>query len=145
MTKCATAGRIHVLALAVLLAACATPQSRAPLYDQFGKLEGLNAVVDGLVERIHANAQIAPLFANTDMARFHQLLVEYLCMTIGGPCTYTGEELVEVHTGLDITEAEFNSLVEDLIDVMQERNIPRAAQNELLARLAPTRKDIIYQ
>ena len=49
MTKCATAGRIHVLALTVLLAACATPQSRAPLYDQFGKLEGLNAVVDGLV------------------------------------------------------------------------------------------------
>ena len=66
-------------------------------------------------------------------------------MSTGGPCTYTGEELVEVHTGLDITEAEFNSLVEDLIDVMQERNIPRAAQNELLARLAPTRKDIIYQ
>ena len=134
-----------VLFLTLLIAGCASTQPRPSLYDEFGQRAGLGSLVDGLIKRIHANEKIAPLFSNTDFALFRQRFLEFLCVTVDGPCTYTGEELEEVHTGMNITEAEFNTLVEDLIDVMQELAIAQAAQNEMLKRLAPTRKDVIYR
>lgn len=137
--------RIATIILSTMLVACSGLQQRASLYDQFGQRDGLGAVVDGLIVRIKANTKIMPLFENTDFSLFRERLTDFLCIKIEGPCSYDGEEMIDVHTGMGITEAEFNDLVEDMIDVMEARRIPRGAQNELLARLVPTRKDIIYQ
>lgn len=137
--------RIASVVFSALLGACAAVHERVPLYDQFGQRDGLGAVVDGLIVRIKADPEIMPMFENTDFSLFRERLTDFLCIKIEGPCTYDGEEMIDVHTGMQITEAEFNGLVEDMIEVMEERHIPRAAQNELLARLVPTRKDIIYQ
>lgn len=48
-----------------------------------------------------------------------------------------------VHTGLGISDAEFNAVVADLIDAMTKLDISVATQNRLLARLAPLYKDIV--
>lgn len=50
-----------------------------------------------------------------------------------------------MHRGLAISEAQFNAVVEHLIDAMDAQRIPQAAQNRLIARLAPMRKDVIYR
>ncbi|MCY7355346.1 MAG: hypothetical protein LH470_09790 [Lysobacter sp.] len=39
--------------------------------------------------------------------------------------------------------AQFNALVEDLVDVMEARKVPVAAQNRLLKKLAPMHRDIV--
>ena len=142
--RCASAG--FGLALAFLLGACATiSQPSGSLYRQFGENEGLTALVDDLLARFADDPRIAPKFANTNIPRFRRLFVEHLCVVLDGPCTYTGDDMREVHTGLDISEAQFNAVVEHLVDAMQARGIPRTAQNRLIARLAPMRKDIIYR
>jgi hemoglobin len=51
--------------------------------------------------------------------------------------------MVEAHAQHRITDADFNALVEDLIWAMDQRHIPRTAQNRLLARLAPMHPDIV--
>jgi len=134
-----------VILVGGLTACAASPQKSRSLYAQFGELPGLAALADDLLERIADDRRIAPLFANTNIPRFRDLFIEYLCIVVEGPCTYTGDDMEEVHTGLGITEADFNVLVEDMIDSMQARKIPRAAQNRLIARLAPMRKEIIYR
>ena len=92
-----------------------------------------------LLEDERINAQ----FAETDLVNLNDRLVEQFCVELGGPCTYTGRDMAQSHAGLGITEADFNALVEDLVDAMEARGIPRAAQNRLLARLAPMHGDIV--
>ena len=70
-------------------------------------------------------------------------LVEQICVEVGGPCVYTGRTMAESHASLAVTEADFNALVEDLVDAMDARGIPRRAQNRLLRRLAPMHRDIV--
>lgn len=138
--------RCVVLAVVMLAAACASaPGPQPSLYEQFGESRGLGALVDDLLHRFAEDPRVAPKFANTNIPRFRRLFVEHLCTIIDGPCTYDGDDMREVHTGLDISETQFNAVVEHLIDAMQARGIPRAAQNRLIARLAPMRKDIIYR
>lgn len=62
-----------------------------------------------------------------------------------GPCEYTGDPMHVVHKGLNITERQFNAVVEDLQEAMVRLRLPEPAQNRLLARLAPLRGEIIYR
>jgi hemoglobin len=52
--------------------------------------------------------------------------------------------MVDVHTGMNISEAEFNLLAEMVLDAMDAEGIPHPVQNDLVARLVPLRPEIIY-
>jgi len=132
-----------ILSLAGLLAACAGTGTRPGLYEQFGGPAGVDALVEEFLVRLLGDERISDQFVDVDLVNLNDRLVEQFCAELGGPCTYTGRTMAESHAGLGITEADFNALVEALVDAMQARGIPRAAQNRLLARLAPMHGDIV--
>lgn len=134
---------LGTLALAGLLAACAGNPPRDGLFAQFGGQAGVEALVEEFLVRLLEDERINARFAETDLVNLNDRLVEQFCVELGGPCTYTGRDMADSHAGLGITEADFNALVEDLVDAMDARGIPRAAQNRLLARLAPMHGDIV--
>jgi hemoglobin len=133
-----------MLCTVFILAGCS--QHGAPsLYQQLGGEDGINAIADGLLYEIEHDKRIVHHFADTDIVRFRRLLAEQLCQISGGPCQYTGGTMTESHTGFNITLADFDALVEGLINVMQRQKISINAQNQLLALLAPMYKDISYR
>jgi hemoglobin len=134
---------LTAIALALLLAACATATPRPSLYQQFGERPGIEALVEELLVRVLEDPRINAGFAEVDLVNLSERLVEQICVEVGGPCTYTGRSMAESHAGLAITEAHFNALVEDLVDAMDARGIPRRAQNRLLRHLAPMHRDIV--
>lgn len=119
------------------------PEDSDWLYHQLGEREGIAKLNETFVLKIAQDDRISDFFEDTDIARFHELLTEQFCVLAGGPCSYTGETMLKSHHGLDIDSANFNALVEDLILAMEAENIPTAAQNRLLAQLAPMHKDIV--
>jgi hemoglobin len=52
--------------------------------------------------------------------------------------------MLQVHQGMNITEADFNRVVELLINAMTKTGIPHRVQNQVLAKFAPMRADMIY-
>lgn len=131
------------LMLVLSLVACAGNAPRPTLYQQFGERPGIEALVEDLLVRILEDPRINADFADVDLVNLNDRLVEQICVELDGPCTYTGRNMTESHAGLAVTEADFNALVEDLIDAMEARGIPRRAQNRLLHRLAPMHRDIV--
>ena len=137
------------LLLVATLGAC-TQQPLAPtkddsLYQALGGQPGIERIVEGMLINISDNPKIVHHFAETDIDRLYQMLVEQFCFESGGPCEYTGDSMADSHAGMDVSEADFNALVEDLIAAMDAEAVPVATQNRLLARLAPMRADIIYR
>ena len=61
----------------------------------------------------------------------------------GGPCEYSGDEMMIVHEKLGVTSAHFNALAEDLQLAMEKCNIPFSVQNKFIAKLAPMKRDIV--
>ena len=64
-------------------------------------------------------------------------------MHSGGPCSYAGKDMAGAHKHVNIAEADFNALVEDLMWAMDQRQLPRATQNRLLRRLAAMQRDVV--
>lgn len=137
-----------LLGLALLLATgCAShgPRAEANLYERLGGEAGIAAITEGMLARSADDPRIRDDFAEADIVHLYTMLTEHLCALTGGPCTYSGRDMRAAHVGLGLTEADFNALVENLVDAMTERGVPTAAQNELLAILAPMRGDVIRQ
>lgn len=135
--------RSVALLLSLALAGCSTVAPDRSTYAALGGSDGVEGIVDGLLERIVDDDRINQQFANTDIVRLRSKLIEQLCVEAGGPCTYTGLPMPETHAGRHITDAQFNALVEDLIAAMTARGVPVGAQNRLLRRLAPMHRDVV--
>lgn len=131
-------------ATVLLLSACMTMHSPS-LYDRLGGQPAITAVVDDFVGNVAADARINHRFANANVPRLKQKLVEQICAGTGGPCSYTGRDMKSAHAGMRISEAEFGALVEDLVKTLDKFKVPEKEKGELLAVLGPMKSDIVRQ
>lgn len=135
---------------AVLLSACAaapqkTAVNDATLYQRLGGAAGVEAVVDASLKRIHDDLRINIFFENSDLADLRRLLIEQICAATGGPCTYSGRSMEEAHSGMNLTDRDFDVFVEDLVAAMTEVKVSPDLQQEVLALFGPMRPQVVGQ
>ena len=70
-------------------------------------------------------------------------MVELFCAGTGGPEAYTGQDMVATHKGMNISEQEFMSVIDDAMDALQKNSIDDATRNEVLAVLWSMRKEVV--
>ncbi|KKO11938.1 hypothetical protein LCGC14_0014420 [marine sediment metagenome] len=137
---------IMLLCAALTLSACAIQQPSGAddnLYQALGAEPGIEQIADNFIMEIAYDPRVFDRFADSNVERFREKIIEHFCFIADGPCEYTGDSMVLVHRGMDINSAEFNAVVEDLIDAMDKAGTPISAQNRLLERLAGLRPQII--
>jgi len=127
---------------ALLLGQDATAAS-ATLYDQIGGGAKMRAVAEDFTAIVLADDRINFTFAQTDTKKFTQLLFEQLCNLTRGPCQYTGRDMRTSHAKLNITNAMFNALAEDLYLAFDREHVPYRLQNRVMVLLAPMQRDIV--
>jgi hemoglobin len=122
----------------------AAPESGATLYDRLGKKDAITAVVKDFVEeRVAKDDRIKSFFANSDIPALEAKLVDQICAAAGGPCTYTGKDMKTSHLGMNIKDADFTAIVEDLKASLAHFNVGEKEQQELLGVLAAMHDDIV--
>ena len=64
-------------------------------------------------------------------------------MPLGGPEAYTGKSMLETHKTMNITETEWQAMVEDFVKTLDKFNVPKKEQDELIAIVGTTKGDIV--
>ena len=126
----------------------ATPLKDDSVFKAFHGKEGLVRITNDLVDRNLADPRIKDIFATADIVRLKRTLAEQFCYILAGPaseggCDYTGKDMTATHKDQGITPRDFGSLVENLQWAMDKEGVPFAAQNKLLAKLAPMSKQAV--
>ncbi len=132
-----------VAALLAVGPASAQTMMHKSLYERLGGIDAIRAVVDDFVGNVAADKRINKFFANADITRLKRNLVDQICPGTGGPCVYTGRSMKETHAGMGIRSRHFNALVGDLGKTLKKFKVPAPEQRELVAILAPMKKDIV--
>ena len=140
--------RFGILAAVALMATgCASMDggmtAKQPLYDRLGGKGAIQAVVDDFIGNVAADARINKRFANADIPRLKTKLVEQICEASGGPCKYTGATMLDAHRGMNVTDGEFNALVEDLVKSLDKFKVPSQEKGELLSALGGMKPQIV--
>lgn len=138
--------RIKQLLLILLFLVTACTQQAVQdknLYDDLGGKQGIDLLTEKFLWHVLEDERIVQRFVKSDIRRFQKMFSELICELSGGPCEYSGDNMQLTHAGHDIGEAEFNAVVESLLNAMEELDLSVSTQNRLIARLAPMHKDIV--
>jgi hemoglobin len=125
-----------------LLTGCASQPS---LYEQLGSQQGVDAIVGRFIYNLESEPRVSRYFEATNLNRFYEKFGEHMCEMTNGPCVYTGDSILQVHSGMNISEQDFNLLVELLMDAMDQEDVSQMTQNQLIKLFVPMRPDVIYQ
>lgn len=119
------------------------------LYDRLGGLAPISVVVSDFIdvlvpdEVLNKNPKIDAARKRVPPAYLKYHVTAMVCQATGGPCEYKGRDMETAHESLDITEAEWNRMVELFKQVLAKHEVPEKEQNELLEIVGSTKKDIV--
>jgi hemoglobin len=113
------------------------------LYERLGGSDAINTVAVAFENRAATDDRINQKFARTDLNRLTKEFVDQLCQDTGGPCRYTGRNMIETHANMGVTSGEFDAFMEDLVATLNEFNVAKADQDELLGLLKPMESEIV--
>lgn len=127
-----------------LLGGCQGLREEDNLYTALGGQEGIRVITENFIRQIASDDRVIDHFEDSSVQRFREKMHEHLCVVADGPCVYTGDTMIDTHTGMGITEGDFNAIVEDMMAALAEAGVPIGTQNRLLARLAEFYNQIVY-
>jgi hemoglobin len=117
-----------------------------PLYERLGGYDALAAVTDDFLGRLEKSKNLGRFFvglSDDSAIKLRQHVIDFLCMATGGPCKYGGRDIRVVHTGLEITEADWDENVKLLIETFDKFKVPEKERGEVLAAVGTLKKDIV--
>lgn len=144
---------VFLMAGTLMFSACKKEETAVPtptLYARLGGNSAISAVVDQFIANVAADTRINAFFAAaaSDQARLTKLrnnLINQIGEATGGSEKYTGLDMKTAHKGMNITDAHFTALVEDLVASLDKYKVGNTEKTELLTALAAMKGDIVGQ
>jgi hemoglobin len=135
--------RACAFAAALLLSTLVRAAPQTSLYERMGGYPVVHAVVVETLDRVTTDPKLKRSFAEVDVGRIKTKLTEEICELAGGGCHYSGMAIDEAHAGHQISEAEFYGMVEILRDSLRVHHVQLRERNQLLALLAPLKRQVV--
>lgn len=72
-------------------------------------------------------------------------MYDFVCQATGGPCQYSGRDMVTAHKGRAVTGEAFDAVVQDLVAALDNLKVPAKEKGELLQLLGPLKASIVQK
>ncbi len=144
-------GLVTVIALLFSNGSVFSQESEKSLYERLGGIQGIALVVSDFMddfmedEVIFANPEVKERKTSEAKPYIRYGVISMVCEATGGPCQYTGKDMKAAHDGLNVTEREWDRMVEILANTLAEHNVPEQETQELFEILGTTKDDIVFQ
>lgn len=114
------------------------------LYERLGGTEGITRIASDALDNHLANPRIQARYTELDnLEAVRQGAANFFISATGGPDVYEGKNMLETHRGMNIDEAEFMAVVDDILDALDKNNIGQMEQAEVLFAVYSMRREII--
>ncbi len=115
------------------------------LYERLGGEAGLRAIADKVIDAHLANPQIGTRFEHGNPAHAKQMAYEFFGAGSGGPQSYTGKDMPAAHAGMNIGEAEFVFVCDDVLAVLQGLGVGATEQGEVLGIFFALKDQVLHK
>ena len=121
-----------------------TTEASTTLYERLGKRSGIEKVVEDIWVNHTSNPIIKNRYANSDPVNVKRLVTEMCCAGFGGPETYTGKDMISSHKGMNINDAEFIAVCDDVLKALEKHNVGKREKDEVLCILYSLKPEVVH-
>lgn len=105
------------------------------LYDKYGGFGTVSKIVHEFYRRVQESDLLIPYFSQADMDRLITHQIQFFSTLMGGPVTYEGRQLDEIHKRLDITPVAFTEILEILQESLEDSGVAEEDSKTILGAL----------
>lgn len=110
------------------------------LFDRLGGTSGISTIVDAVIEEHMNNPAVSSRFLPyreqpERLAVIRQHTIDFFSAGSGGSVAYTGRDMPTTHRGMNINPTEYMHVVDDIMRVLDKREIDSDTKKDVLAIL----------
>ena len=122
------------------------------LWDRLGGEPAVTAVVEEFVNTAAPDPKVNFTRKGTareweaseaNVKKLKRRLVEFISQNSGGPLKYQGRDMVSSHSGMNISNAEFDALAGHLVKALDKFKVPQKEKDELISIVASTKGQMV--
>lgn len=113
------------------------------LYQKLGGKAAIDAVVEAFYVKMLADDRVKDFFENINMTKQKRKQKEFLSAAFGGPTAWAGKDLRKAHEGLELAEAHFQAVAENLQKTMEEMKVKKELIDQVMAIAGSTHDDVL--
>ena len=112
-----------------------TELSTGTIYDRVGGYDGLKRIATDILALHHANPVLERRYGSSPKndEQLITLVTELLCSVTGGTETYTGMNMHDAHTGMNINHEEFLEVLDDISKALKKNGVSQADHDAIMS------------
>ncbi len=113
------------------------------IYNQIGGFMAVRGLISDFYDRLLDNEEVAVLFENINMERIIDHQTKFFAMLLGGPVSFSDNEIKSVHERLSISNKQFDITKECLIETLEESELSESHTDFISEAFESKRKIIV--
>lgn len=80
------------------------------LFDKYGGFSAISRIVIDLYDRLLEDEEVGPFFDDVEMSRIVDHQTKFVSSLLGGPASYSDDQIARMHGHLTVADAQFDQL-----------------------------------
>ncbi len=113
------------------------------LYDQLGGFAAVRKLVSDFYDRVLDEEDLVPFFHDTEMANLIDHQTKFWATLLGGPASYTDEQLHKIHASRGIQGRHFDLMVDLAKETLEDGDIDEQQIASIIEKLNAYRPSLV--
>ena len=113
------------------------------LFEKYGGFAKVSKIVPELYNRVLDDDDLGPFFDDVDMTRVMDHQTKFISSLMGGPVTYSDEQIQRMHKHLAISGSHFERLKEILSETLTDHGLSNEGADKIVAHFEQRRAMVV--
>jgi len=113
------------------------------LFQKYGGFSKVSRIVLDLYNRLLDDDDLGPFFEDVDMSRIVDHQTKFIASLLGGPASYTDDQISRMHRHLTINSSHFDALIEILSETLADHGVEKEDVETIIGALEGRRHLLI--
>ncbi len=113
------------------------------LYDKYGGFSTVSKIVLDFYERVLDSDRIGDYFEDVDMSRLVDHQTKFVSSLLGGPASYSNDQLRQIHVHLRIDDEDYDEMVELFSATLIDHGVSHEDKGVVVAAIEARRASIV--
>ena len=115
------------------------------LYEAVGGFSVISKIVLSFYDKVLESDKVAAYFSGIDMKRLIDHQTKFICSLLGGPASFTDEQIRHAHRTVQITDDAFDEIALLFVDTLKEASLKPSDIDVIVGAFKSKRALIVSQ